>query len=63
MTEDSDRDKRKANNKNIQQKKNKKFISEDQKFANKAKKAFKHRVREIIEDEILDDIEYYDKFR
>lgn len=63
MTEDSDRDKRKANNKNIQQKKNKKIISEDQKFANKAKKAFKHRIREIIEDEILDDIEYYDKFR
>lgn len=63
MKDDLDREKRKSSNKNLTQKKNKKFISDDQKFANKAKKAFKHKVREIIEEEILDDIEYYDKFR
>lgn len=63
MKDDLDREKRKSSNKNVAQKKNKKFISDDQKFANKAKKAFKHKVREIIEEEILDDIEYYDKFR
>jgi hypothetical protein len=62
MKDDFDRDSRKINNKNSN-KKFKKFISDDQKFANKAKKAFKNRVKELREDEILDDIEYYDKFR
>lgn len=62
MKDDFDRDSRKINNKNSN-KKFKKFISDDQKFANKAKKAFKNRVKELQEDEILDDIEYYDKFR
>lgn len=62
MKDDFDRDSRKMNNKNSN-KKFKKFISDDQKFANKAKKAFKNRVKELREDEILDDIEYYDKFR
>jgi hypothetical protein len=62
MKDDLDRDSRKLNNKNSN-KKFKKFISDDQKFANKAKKAFKNRVKELKEDELLDDIEYYDKFR
>jgi hypothetical protein len=62
MKDDFDRDNRKINNK-ISNKKIKKFISDDQKFANKAKKAFKKRVKELREDEILDDIEYYDKSR
>jgi hypothetical protein len=62
MKDDFDRDNRKINNK-ISNKKIKKFISDDQKFANKAKKAFKKRVKELREDEVIDDIEYYDKFR
>ena len=57
-----DRENRKINNKNSN-KKFKKFISDDQKFASKAKKAFKNRVKELREDEILEDIEYYDRFR
>lgn len=61
MKDDLDRESRKINNKN-QNKKFKKFISDDQKLANKAKKAFKNRVQEIKEDELLDDIEYYDKY-
>jgi hypothetical protein len=60
--EDSDREKRKTSNKNIY-KKDKKFISDDQRFANKAKKAFKNKKREIVEEEIWEDIEYYDKFK
>ena len=62
MKDDLDRDNRKTNNKNCN-KKFKKFISDDQKFANKAKKAFKNRIKELKEDELLDDIEYFDKFR
>lgn len=63
MAEDFDRDKRKAKNKNNStNKKQKNVVSDDQKFANKAKKAFKHRLIEIKEDELLDDIDYYDKY-
>jgi hypothetical protein len=62
MKDDFDRDSRKINNKNSN-KNFKKFISDDQKFANKAKKAFKNRVKELREDEITEDIELYDKFR
>lgn len=61
MKDDPERENRKTNNKNSN-KKFKKFISDDQKFANKARKAFKNRVKELKEDEILDDIEYYDRF-
>jgi len=62
MKDDFDRENRKINNKNSN-KKFKKFISDDQKFDNKAKKAFKNRIKELKEDELLDDIEFYDKFR
>jgi hypothetical protein len=62
MKDNFDREDRKVNNKNSN-KKFKKFISEDQKFANKAKKAFKNRRQELREDDILDDMEYYDKHR
>ena len=62
MKDDFDRDSRKINNKNSN-KNFKKFISDDQKFANKAKKAFKNRVKELREDEIIEDIERYGKFR
>jgi|688.fasta_scaffold03665_24 hypothetical protein len=61
MKDDLDRENRKINNKSSN-KKFKKFISDDQKLANKAKKAFKNRVQEIKEDELLDDMEYYDKY-
>ena len=62
MKDDFDRDSRKINNKNSN-KNFKKFISDDQKFANKAKKAFKNRVKELREDEIIEDIERYGNFR
>lgn len=58
--EDFDRDKRKSHIKNNKKQKN--LLSEDQKFANKAKKAFKNRIREIKEDELLDDIDYYEQY-
>jgi len=62
MADDFDRDKRKSRKPIGNKQKNKDHISDDQKFANKAKKAFKNKMREIIEDEILDDIDYYGKY-
>jgi len=62
MADDFDRDKRKSRKPIGNKQKNKDHISDDQKFANKAKKAFKNKMREIIEDEILDDIDYYRKY-
>jgi len=62
MADDFDRDKRKSRKPIGNKQKNKENISDDQKFANKAKKAFKNKMREIIEDEILDDIDYYRKY-
>lgn len=62
MADDFDRDKRKSRKPIGNKQKNKDFISDDQKFANKAKKAFKNRVREIREDETLEDIDYYGKY-
>jgi len=62
MTDDFDREKRKSTKPTGNKQKNKDYISEDQKFASKAKKAFKNRVREIRQDEKLEDIDYYDKY-
>lgn len=63
MSESFDKEFKKPHKYTINKKHTKKDISDDQKFANKAKKAFKNRVKELQEDEILDDIEHYDKFR
>lgn len=63
MNDDIDsREQRKLNNKN-NFKKNKPFISDDQKFANKARKAFKHRKLEIKEEELLEDLEDEENYR
>jgi len=62
MSDDFDRDKRKSRKPIGNKQKSKDHISDDQKFANKAKKAFKHKIREIIEGEIMDDIDYYGKY-
>lgn len=62
MSDDLDRDKRKSRKPIGNKQKSKDYISEDQKFANKAKKAFKNKIREIIEDELIDDIDYYGKY-
>lgn len=62
MADDLDRDKRKSRKPIGNKQKNKDYISDDQKFASKAKKAFKNRVREIREDETLEDIDYYGKY-
>lgn len=64
MTHDSDKDSSKSFSKKTHNKKQKNHnISEDQKFVNKANKAFKHRIREIIEDELLEDIDNYHEYR
>lgn len=63
MIDDFDRDSRKSYKKNKNTKKQKNNISDDQKLINKANKAFKYRVREIIEDELLEDIDNYNEYR
>ena len=62
MADDFDRDKRKSRKPIGNKQKSKDHISDDQKFASKAKKAFKNKVREIREDETLEDIDYYGKY-
>lgn len=62
MVDDSDREKRKSRKSVGNKQKNKDFLNEDQKLANRAKKAFKNKLREIIEDETMDDIDYYGKY-
>lgn len=57
-----DRDERKSRKPIGNKQKSKDYFNEDQRFANKAKKAFKNKIREIIEDELMDDIEDYGKY-
>ena len=59
MSEDFDRDKRKSRSSIGNKQKNKDYISEDQKFASKAKKAFKNRIRDIRDEELLDEMDNY----
>lgn len=63
MSEKFDKDSKKATKRNHLNKKSKKQISDEQKFLNKANKLHKNRLREIKEEEFLDDIDYYDGLR
>lgn len=63
MSEDFDRDNRCSRKKNIGNKnKSKKYndFYEDQKFASKAKKAFKNKIRDIQDEEIMEELDNYE---
>lgn len=59
MSDDFDRDQRKSRKPIGNKQKNKDYISEDQKFASKAKKAFKNRIRDMIDEELMDEMDDY----
>jgi hypothetical protein len=60
MVDEFDREKRKSTKStNTNKQKHKNSISEEDRLLSKAKKAFKNRIQDIIDEETLDEMENY----